>query len=64
MLPYQVGDRVRKIVGDYTFVGFVVAIFQKRNGHLRVVVEHETCGMLHIFSPANLELYSDTTKKE
>lgn len=41
---------------DYKFNGYLVAIFPKRkSGVIRVVVEHDD-GILHIFSPKQLEL--------
>lgn len=47
-------DRVRKLGGDYTFAGEVVAAFAKTSGAERVVVENAH-GILHIFNPAQLE---------
>ncbi len=49
----QVGDKVIKTGGDYTFEGTVVSVFQKLSGKIRVVVEDDR-GILHIFSEANL----------
>lgn len=49
----QVGDHVVKQGGDYTFSGYIVAKFQKRNGKERVVVENQD-GVLHIFNPLQL----------
>ena len=49
-----VGDRVEKGTGDYRFVGDVRAVFTKRNGVVRYVVENDD-GILHIFSAANLK---------
>jgi len=54
---FQIYDRVIKDGGDYTFRGQVVAIFQKRSGAVRYVVENDD-GILHIFSAANLTLIS------
>ena len=51
----NIGDRVKKVTGDYTFEGVVVAVFQKLSGQTRVVVENKD-GILHIFSEANLEI--------
>lgn len=39
--------------GDYRFSGYVVAIFEKRSGQVRCVVENQD-GILHIFNPAQL----------
>lgn len=49
---YQ-GDRVKKVGGDYVFVGTVVGIITKRNGKVRYVIENDD-GILHIFSHAQL----------
>ncbi len=55
MTTINIGDKVKKITGDYEFVGVVVAKFEKTNGLIRYVVENEN-GILHIFSEKNLEL--------
>lgn len=59
------GDKVEKVGGDYTFVGFVVAKFNKLtmtpsgiaiqtdSGPLRFVVQDDR-GILHIYSEKNL----------
>lgn len=52
------GARVRNTGSDYHFEGVIVAIFQKRNGLLRCVVENDD-GILHIFSAKNLERAHD-----
>jgi hypothetical protein len=52
-MPFAVGAVVRKVGGDYTFVGVVVAVFAKRSGQVRYVVEDDR-GILHIFSEKNL----------
>lgn len=48
-------DRVTKLGGDYTFRGVVVAVFYKRSGILRYVVENDE-GILHIYSRTNLRV--------
>lgn len=48
-------DYVKKVGGDYTFEGFVVAVFTKKSGIERVVVEDDR-GILHIFNPKQLEV--------
>lgn len=48
------GDTVRKIGGDYTFEGTIVAEFTKLSGAMRYVVEDDR-GVLHIYSAKNLE---------
>lgn len=51
---FAAGQRVRKVSGDYTFEGVVMAVLFKRDGRsLRVVVENDQ-GVLHIFNPAQL----------
>jgi hypothetical protein len=52
-ISLRVGDCVEKIGGDYTFRGVVVAVFSKRSGAVRVVVENDD-GILHIFNPGQL----------
>lgn len=61
----NLGDKVEKVGGDYAFVGFVVAKFNKVgavsamtggplfSGALRFVVEDDR-GILHIYSEKNL----------
>lgn len=50
---FKVGERVKKINGDYTFEGEIVSAFKKKSGQIRYVVEDDR-GILHIFSPNNL----------
>lgn len=52
----KVGDKVQKVGGDYTFEGTVAAVFPKVKNPIaiRVVVEDDR-GILHIYSPKNLE---------
>lgn len=57
----KVGDQVEKITGDYNFTGTVVAVFQKLNGNVRLVVENSD-GILHIFSESNLKKRIDSTE--
>lgn len=49
----QVGDKVEKVGGDYTFTGVVVTVFTKLSGLTRYVVEDDR-GVLHIYSDKNL----------
>lgn len=51
----KVGDRVNKSKG-YKFPGTVVAVFFTTTGELRLVVEMDTFGLLHIFNENQLEL--------
>ena len=51
----KIGDKVEKVGGDYTFVGIVVAAFNKLSGIERFVVEDDR-GVLHIYSLKVLRL--------
>ncbi len=51
---FQVGDRVCKLGGDYTFDGVVVSAFLKRSGQVRYVVEDDR-GLLFIFNEQSLQ---------
>ena len=46
---FKTGDLVEKGGGDYTFVGHVVAVFEKLSGAVRLVVEDDR-GVLHVYS--------------
>ena len=48
-MSLNVGDKVEKVGGDYTFVGIVVAAFKKLSGAERFVVEDDR-GVLHVYS--------------
>jgi hypothetical protein len=52
---FKIGDKVKKPKG-YAFDGIIVSIFENTKGELRIVAELENNGMLHIFSPTQLEL--------
>lgn len=52
----RVGQHVTKPKG-YPYPGWIVAIFTNRAGLERLVVESELApGMLHIFSPSQVEV--------
>lgn len=51
----QIGSKVIKRDGDYTFVGEVVAIFPKRSGAMRIVVEDDR-GLLLIMNGRMVEV--------
>ncbi len=53
--PFNIGDLVSKVGGDYRFEGHVVSVFPKLSGAVRFVVEDDR-GVLHIYSAKNLEL--------
>lgn len=52
---FKIGDKVQKPKG-YSFDGIVVGIIYNTKGELRIVAELENNGMLHIFSPSQLEI--------
>lgn len=52
---FNIGDYVEKVGGDYQFVGYVVSVFTKRSGAVRLVVEDDR-GVLHVYSEKNLRL--------
>lgn len=52
---FNVGDKVYKVGGDYTFEGIIVAGFYKLSGAPRYVVEDDR-GVLHVYSFKNLKL--------
>lgn len=57
MEEFQIGDRVRKVTGEYHISGEVRSVFTKKDGQVRLVVEHNAEGggsFLHIYGPANL----------
>ena len=58
---FKVGDRVRKVTGDYQIEGVVIGTCQTSAGKVRYVVEHtaDKGGFLHIYSAQNLRRVSD-----
>ena len=58
-----VGDTVRKVGGDYTYEGVVVARFYKVSGLVRFVVE-DFRGLLFIFNESSLELVIPACDKD
>lgn len=59
-MQFNVGDKVEKVGGDYTFVGTVVATFEKLSGVIRLVVEDDR-GVLHVYSEKILRIYEEHT---
>ena len=51
----SVGDTVKRVSSDYTFIGTVVAKFNKLSGLVRYVVEDDR-GVLFIWNEKNMEL--------
>jgi len=58
---FIVGDQVEKIGGDYSFVGYVLAVFAKLSGAMRLVVEDDR-GVLHVYSEKILRLLATANK--
>ena len=57
MTKFNVGDRVKKVGGEYELEGTIVAAFNKLSGTERYVVEADIPkGLLHIYGPNNLQL--------
>ena len=57
MAKFEVGDGAWKESGDYHIGGEVRSVFTKKNGAVRVVVEHKAEGggsFLHIYGEDNL----------
>ena len=52
---FKATDLVQKVGGDYSFGGEVVAVFQKKSGVVRYVVEDDR-GLLFIFNESQLSL--------
>lgn len=50
---FRKGDRVKKTAGDYTFYGEIVAVFPKKSGATRYVVENPD-GVLFILNSGQL----------
>ncbi len=56
---FKVGDKVEKVTGEYRIKGEVRAVFTKKDGVTRLVVEHEAEGggsFLHVYGSTNLQL--------
>ena len=56
----KIGDHVNKIKG-YSFPGIVVAVFETTKGEIRVVVEMDNFGLLHIFNESQLQINGKET---
>lgn len=66
MSALGIGDKVRKPKG-YPFPGEVRAVFLTKSGKLRYVVEatgEDYEGMLHIFSPEQIEAHKRNDNAE
>jgi hypothetical protein len=61
--PFEVGQHVMKVTGDYHIQGEIRSRFTMRNGAVRYVVEHRAEGggsFLHIYAGKNLQLLPET----
>ena len=60
MSEFYVGQKVKKVTGDYKISGVVRSVFAKGDGATRIVVEHTVKdeygegSFLHIYGLANL----------
>lgn len=61
MSNFKIGDKISKIKG-YSFEGTIVSVFKNLNGDERVVAELDGNGMLHIFSPNQLEIRDESSE--
>jgi len=55
MNKFKIGDKVEKVKG-YEFPGTVVSVFTTTNGNIRLVVEMDNFGLLHIFNEEQIKL--------
>lgn len=55
----KIGDKIRKPKG-YAFNGTIRSVFENSKGETRIVAELDGNGMLHIFSPSQLELREES----
>ena len=57
-MKFKVGDKVQKVGGAYQCDGIIVGAFQTTKGAERYVFEFLIpSGMLHIFTPEQLEMH-------
>ena len=55
---FKIGDKVDKLTG-YKFPGTVVSVFETTAGKIRLVVEMDNYGLLHIFNEDGLIKIND-----
>lgn len=59
-MKFSVGASVKKVGGNYQADGIIVAAFKTTSGDERYVFEFDNPkGMLHIFTPGQLELATE-----
>jgi hypothetical protein len=67
--PFEPGERVRKVTGDYRIDGQVIAVFrlfpEQEESPIRVAVRHaaDEGFFVHIYAPSNLESIDRTVSK-
>jgi len=61
MNEFCIGDHVEKTGGDCSYSGEIVAVFSKKSGAIRYVVEFGN-GLLHIESGKTLKRKEDDSK--
>ena len=60
-MGFHIGQKVRKVTGDYHLDGIVRSVFLTVDGAVRVVVGHDLSEIggkgeiLHIYGPSNIE---------
>lgn len=54
-MNFEIGDNVTKVTGDYKFSGVVIACCLKRDGVTERVIVENADGVVHIFSPKQLQ---------
>jgi hypothetical protein len=52
---YDVGDRVKKVTGDYIMRGTIVGVFNKVSGVCRYNLEEDHSRLIHIYNAGNLQ---------
>jgi hypothetical protein len=52
---YKVGQRAKKVTGDYVMRGTVVGVFHKVSGACRYNLEEDHSGLIHIYNAGNLQ---------
>jgi len=52
---YKVGQRAKKITGDYLMRGTIVGVFHKTSGACRYCLEEDHSGLIHIYNAGNLQ---------
>jgi hypothetical protein len=52
---YEVGQRAKKVTGDYSMRGTIVGVFYKASGACRYCLEEDHSGLIHIYNAGNLQ---------